>query len=150
MTQTSDLHAEHVALHTEAEALLAIVAAPAPDAAAAIEARRQFARSLRTHCLREDRDVYDWLLASGDAVATPIAWRCREDFGRIESRFDRYAAAWPRNRIETEWSGFAEATGEILGAVLDRMVQEERMLYPLVRQVQARRSARASAVEQRG
>jgi hypothetical protein len=138
-----ELCAEHRALEAHAAQLLAIVSAAVPDAAAVAAMRWRMAQALRDHCLREDRLVYDRLLSSGDAVATDIAWRYREEHGMLGPAFANYMAVWPVGRITAEWERFGAETRILMADLAERIAREEQMLYPHVERVVARQRAAA-------
>ncbi|AQR75175.1 hypothetical protein BXU08_17255 [Sphingomonas sp. LM7] len=130
--------AEHRALEAQAASLLAIVSAPVPDAAAVAALRWQLAQSLLDHCQREDWLIYDRLLSSGDAIATNIAWRYRQDHGLIGPAFANYIAAWPVGRINRDWVRFRTETEALLAGLAQRIEREEQVLYTHVERILAR------------
>ncbi|MDV3459170.1 hemerythrin domain-containing protein [Sphingomonas sp. HF-S4] len=137
------LCAEHRALEAQAALLLDIVAGEVPDAAAVAGMRWGMAQALVAHCSREDRQVYDVLLSSGDAVATGIAWRYRKDHGRLAPAFADYVVAWPVGRINREWVRFREETRKVLAGLAERIEREEHVLYSHAERVLAHRRAAA-------
>ena len=136
-----ELRAEHRVLEAQAAELLRVVAGQSPDSASVAGLRWRMARTLADHCEREDRHVYDWLLCSGDAVATVYALRCRQEHGVLVERFRTYILDWPVGRIAREWTEFGRATQEIVASIADRMAREEEQLYPHADRVMARRAA---------
>ena len=123
--------------------MLTIVSATVPDAAAVAVMRWQMAQALRDHCVREDRQIYDRLLSSGDAVATEIAWSYREEHGLLGPAFANYMATWPVGRIAGEWERFRAETRVLLADLAERIEREEQVLYPHVERVVARQRAAA-------
>jgi hypothetical protein len=137
----SELCEEHRALEAQAEQLLRIVSAPVPDAAAVAAMRWAMVQALLDHCAREDRLVYDRLLTSGDAIATQVAWRYRQEHGTLGPAFANYVAAWPVGRISREWAKFGVETREIVASLAERIAREEQALYPHAERILARRAA---------
>jgi hypothetical protein len=137
------LCAEHRALEVQAARLLEIVAGQVPDAAAVAGMRWQMAQALLDHCKREESEVYDRLLSSGDAIATNVAWRYRQEHGRLGPSFASYVAAWPVGRINREWARFRDETRTLMAALVDRIEREEGALYPHAERIAARRRAAA-------
>ncbi len=137
------LRAEHLVLRDHAAQLLAIVSADVPDAAAVAAMRWRMAQALRDHCEREDREIYDRLLSSGDAVATEIAWRCRQEHGTLGSIFATHMASWPVDRINREWPHFRADTRALMFDLADRIAHEEQILYPQAERIVARQRAAA-------
>jgi hypothetical protein len=136
-----ELCAEHRALEVQAAQLLAIVSGAVPDAAAVAVLRWGMAQALLDHCNRENWLVYDRLLASGDAIATNIAWRYRQEHGALGPAFANYIAAWPVGRISREWARFRDETEALMTGLAERIEDEERVLYVHVERVMARRAA---------
>jgi hypothetical protein len=99
------------------------------------------AQALLDHCNRENWLVYDRLLASGDAIATNIAWRYRQEHGALGPAFANYIAAWPVGRISREWARFRDETEALMTGLAERIEDEERVLYAHVERVMARRAA---------
>jgi hypothetical protein len=135
--------AEHRALEAQAAQLLEIVSAAVPDTAAVAAMRWQMGQALLDHCNREDREIYDRLLSSGDAIATNIAWRYRQEHGLIGPAFANYIAAWPVGRINREWERFRAETRILMADLAERIEREEQVLYIHVERVMARRRAAA-------
>lgn len=133
------LCAEHRALEAQAAQLLDIVSGDAPDAAAVAGMRWRMAQALLDHCSREDHHVYDALLSSGDAIATNVAWRYRQDHGLLGPSFASYIAAWPVGRINREWLNFRDETRKLLAGLADRIEREEQVLYAHAERILARR-----------
>ncbi len=137
------LCAEHRALEAQSAQLLTIVSAGVPDAAAVAVMRWQMAETLRDHCEREGRLIYDRLLSSGDAVATRLAWSYREAHGMLAPAFANYIAAWPVGRISREWERFGAETRILLADLAERIAQEEQVLFAHLERVVAQQQAAA-------
>ncbi len=141
MATISELHDEHRKLEALAAQMLSIVAAPVADAAAVAGLRWRMAQSLLDHCASEDRFVYDRLLASGDAAATALAWRYRQEFGALSAGFAHYIGDWPIDRINRNWIGFRADTEAMMAKLAARILCEESELYTHAERVEARRRA---------
>lgn len=137
----AELCEEHRRLEAEAAKMLAIVGAPVADAAAIAGLRWQMAQALLDHCAREDRSVYDRLLASGDAVATALAWRYRQEFGALGAAFAHYISDWPVDRINRNWIGFRADTELMMAKIAARIECEERELYAHAERIAGQRRA---------
>jgi hypothetical protein len=135
------LREEHRAIEAQAAHLLRIVSARVPDSAAVAAMRWRMAQALRDHCGREDRLVYDWLLACGDSAAVEAASHYRSDHGALASAFAAYIADWPVQRIAREWQRFGEETRTQLAGLRDRIAREEQILYGHVERLGALRAA---------
>lgn len=137
----SALCEEHRQLEALAARMLDIVAAPVADAAAVAGLRWKLAQALLEHCKGEDRAVYDRLLASGDAVATALAWEYRKEFGVLAAAFATHLADWPVDRINRNWIGFRADTEAMMARIAARIECEERELYLHAQRIADRRRA---------
>ncbi|MBB5710365.1 hemerythrin domain-containing protein [Sphingomonas xinjiangensis] len=136
-----ELCAEHRELEALAAELSRVVTAQLPDSASVAGLRWRVMRVLSDHCEREDRCVYDPLLYSGDAVATVLALRCRQEHGVLVEWFRTYVLDWPVDRINREWGDFGVATRAVLSCVAARGAMEEAQLYPHADRVMTRCAA---------
>lgn len=136
-----ELRNEHRQLEEKAAQLLQILENEVPDPASVAVIRWNMAQSLTDHCAREDRGIYDRLLASGDAAATAVAWSYRQVHGTLVPEFSRYIAEWPVDRIAREWKAFGDATRTLLGTLAQRIQSEEQVLYEHAARLMAHRHA---------
>lgn len=141
MTSILDLRIEHRELEEQAAALLRVVHNLVPDPAGVAMLRWRMAQLLSDHCVREDRVVYERLVASGDASAIAIAWRYRQEHGRLAPDFSRYVAAWPVERVAREWMAFRAVTEAVVMSLNSRILMEEQVLYAHVERVERLRAA---------
>lgn len=141
MKAISELCEEHRKLEALAGEMLRIVAAPAADAAAIATLRWRLAQNLLDHCAGEDRAIYDRLLASGDAAATALAWRYRQEFGTLGAAYAHYISDWPVDRINRNWIGFRADTETMMARLGDRIEAEEVELYAHAERLDLRRRA---------
>jgi iron-sulfur cluster repair protein YtfE (RIC family) len=141
MTSILDLRLEHRELEAQAATLLRVVQNFVPDTAAVTMLRWRMAQKLSDHCAREDRAVYEQLVASGDAAATAVAWRYRQEHGQLAQEFSRYVAAWPVDRVTSEWADFRAETEAVVMNLNSRIFLEEQVLYAHVERVAQRRAA---------
>lgn len=141
MVSISELCDEHRKLEVLAAKLMTIVAAPVADAAAVAGVRWQLAQALLDHCRHEDAAIYDRMLASGDRIATDLAWRFRNEFGALSAAYAGYISDWPVDRINRNWVGFQADTLALLAKLGRRIASEEGELYLHAERVAARRKA---------
>jgi hypothetical protein len=141
MVAISELCEEHRQLEAKAAQMLAIVSAPVADAAAVAGLRWRIAQALLDHCITEDHAIYNRLLASGDAVATALAWRYRQEFGALSAAFAHYISDWPVDRINRNWIGFRADTEAMMAKISTRIVCEEHELYLHAERIEMRRRA---------
>ena len=121
--------------------LLRVVYNHVPDAAAVAVLRWRMVRKLGDHCGREDHIVYEPLMASDDAAAQAIARCYREEHGRLLPDFSSYIAAWPVERVASEWESFRAETEAVVMRLHRRIFLEEQILYAHVERVAAKRRA---------
>ncbi|MBC9033192.1 hemerythrin domain-containing protein [Sphingomonas sp. JC676] len=141
MTSILDLRIEHRELEEQAATLLRVVQNLVPDPAAVAMLRWRMAQKLSDHCVREDRVVYEQLVASGDASATAVAWRYRQEHGQLAPDFSRYIGAWPVDRVASEWAAFRAETEAMVMHLNSRIFLEEQVLYAHVERLAQRRAA---------
>lgn len=141
MVPVSELCEEHRQLEQHARLLREIVAAPVPDAAAVAGMRWTMAQAMFDHLAREDAEIYRSILASGDAAATAVAWRYRQEHGKLGLAFGSYITDWPVSRINREWQAFRADTLAILDQLDVRIASEEATLYAHAERVRTRRAA---------
>ena len=132
---------EHRLLEQQASELLRVTGAMPPDPAAAAALRWQLAQALFEHCSREDRLIYDRLMASGDAPAIAASWHYRCEHGTMARDFAGYIAEWPVGRIRFEWPLFGAETERMMERLARRIEREEAVLYPHAERVIMRRAA---------
>jgi hypothetical protein len=137
----SELCEEHRQLEEYARLLREIVAGPVPDAAAVAGMRWQMAQTLFDHLSHEDQEIYRAILASGDASATAVAWRYRQEHGQLGIAFGQYITDWPVTRINREWEAFRADTLAILDRLEVRIGSEETTLYAHAERVRLQRAA---------
>ena len=141
MKAIPELCEEHRKLEAMAGQMLAIVAAPVADAAAVAGLRWRIAQRLLNHCAEEDRSIYNRLLVSGDALATALALRYRQEFGNLGSAYAHYISDWPVDRINRNWVGFRADTETMMACITARIQSEEQELYVHAERIAMRRRA---------
>jgi hemerythrin-like domain-containing protein len=136
-----ELCEEHRRLERRASALVQMVGAASSDPVAAAALRWRLAQALFEHCAREDRAIYDRLMASGDAPAIAASWHYRCEHGTMVRDFAGYIAEWPVGRIGREWPQFRADTETMMDRLARRIEREEAVLYPHAERVMMRRAA---------
>ena len=129
MIDRAILSKEHAELDMLAVQLLDEVAAAAPSAKVSA-LRWRLNHVLMVHLAKEDRLVYPELLASPATRA--LAQRFAEEMGGLAEAYLAYNAAWPIERVEAEWAAFGTATRGVMRALRQRILREERDLYPRI------------------
>ena len=111
----------------------AMVSRELPPPMADLEAvRHDLASSLIHHLRSEDQFVYPELLASDDPRVRATARQFVVEMGGLSDAFRAYTAKWDAEGIARDWSGFRADSIAILKQLSQRIVRENRDLYPLV------------------
>ncbi len=132
------LRAEHAALATLSQFLMAMVSAPEPPRPTELAAVRGMLRdTLVRHLKCEDWVLYPRLMTSGDAGAATLARAFEAEMGCIAADFAAYDDRWNTARAVTEWAAFRAETAAILGALGGRIDREDQELYPLAEALDA-------------
>lgn len=132
MLKRETLSEEHRELASLADAIVDLVAAPAPDFQTLGALRWRMSRVLLVHLAKEDKLLYPQLRHSDRPGAARLATRFAEEMGDLAQSFTEYVEDWPVQRAQTDWTGFATATRAILDRLRERIRREETELYPLL------------------
>ena len=129
MVDRETLSKEHAELDALAVRLLAEVEAeaPSPELSAL---RWRLNHVLMVHLAKEDKLLYPQLLRSPASRA--LAQRFSQEMGGLADAYLAYGAAWPIERVEAEWDAFGVATRSVMKALRQRILREERDLYPRI------------------
>lgn len=141
MMTREHLSSEHAELDALAVQLLGAVSSadgPAPGLSAI---RWRLSRILIAHLALEDRLLYPQLQTCGDPRTELIAKRFADEMGGLAAAYLDYANGWTAPRIEQDWAGFVADTRRIMRALRQRILREERDLYPLLETQQRRNVA---------
>ncbi len=142
MLTRQDLSAEHTELDQLAVQLLAAVASADGPAPGLSSIRWKLTRVLIAHLAKEDRLLYPRLQSCGDPRTEMLAKRFADEMGGLAEAYLAYANGWTIDSIAADWPGFARDTRKIAGALQQRIMREERDLYPMLdAQAQSRNAA---------
>lgn len=132
MISRACLSAEHAVLDELAAKLLSLTATgtgPTPELSAL---RWQMSRVLIMHLAKEDQHLYPQLRTKGGTRAAAVATRFADEMGGLSAAYLDYANSWTPDRMMRDWRGFAADTRNIVLALRQRIMREERDLYPLI------------------
>ena len=129
MLSREQLSKEHAELDALAVRLLETLDAERPPVGLSA-LRWRLNHLLMVHLAKEDKLLYPSLLAMPAARA--LAQRFADEMGGLASTYLAYNAAWPIERIEQDWAGFGAATRGVMKALRQRILREERDLYPRI------------------
>ena len=129
MLNREQLSKEHAELDALAVRLLeAVEAASPPTGLSAL--RWRLNHVLMVHLAKEDKLLYPSLMAMPTTKA--LAQRFSDEMGGLAEAYLAYNSAWPIERVEAEWAGFGVATRGVMKALRQRILREERDLYPRI------------------
>ena len=133
------LRAEHAALATLSQILMALVRAPAAPRPTELASVRGMLRdTLVRHLKCEDWILYPRLKTSGKPEVVALANEFVREMGHIAEDFSAYDAKWTAERIAADWPGFCRETEVILDVLGMRMERENCDLYPVAEQLATR------------
>lgn len=127
-----ELSKEHQALDQLASRLLELVSEPGSRATELASVRWRLHHLLMVHLAKEDRVLYPQLMTSGDPLIRSRATRFSRDMGGLATTYLDYAKKWTAERVFEDRAGFVAETRSVMLALRQRIVREERDLYPLL------------------
>ena len=132
MATIQHLREEHAELVRIVGRLSECVSRIAPPPAVELFAvRKQLNATLIGHLKAEDWILYPMLLASGDPATAATAREFMDEMGGLAAAFLAYADKWSATAIESDWAGYCSETKGIVEALTQRILRENRELYPL-------------------
>lgn len=100
------------------------------------QVRRKLSSVLIAHLKAEDWVLYPPLLNSSDAEISGTAQQFVDEMGGLAQAYSVFNEKWDALSIEADWAHYqAEAKG-IIDALTNRIVRENRDLYPLLEKLQ--------------
>jgi hypothetical protein len=134
MARTTALRAQHVAAEAMLADLFDCIEAYGGDSDAyplSLKLAR-LAGTLRTHFAMEDQILYPYMIASDHHQAAVMARVFRSEIGHIGAQFDHFIDRWlSSDAIAASFGQFSYEAGMLFGAIRERMVREDRDLFPL-------------------
>jgi len=132
MATVQHLREEHALLMRIVVRLSECIARPSPPPATELFAlRRELNATLIGHLKAEDWILYPMLLASDDANTAAIARQFIDEMGGLAAAFITYADKWSAGAIESDWGAYCRDSQVIIEDLTERIVRENRELYPL-------------------
>lgn len=133
MSDIAKLRSEHAALIEIARRLSAIIEQPQPpEPAVLFGVRGELNSVLIGHLKAEDWVLYPRLFASPDPAVEQTARAFSDEMGHLAGAYTAHTQKWTANTIAADWSGYCRETAVILDALGQRIIRENRELYPLL------------------
>lgn len=107
-----------------------------PSQVELFQVRRKLSSVLIAHLKAEDWVLYPPLLNSNDPHISGTAQQFVDEMGGLAQAYSVFNEKWDALGIEADWAHYrAEAKG-IIDALTNRIVRENRDLYPLLERLQ--------------
>lgn len=137
MSSLAQLRQEHADLVRIVGDLKAMVDRDAPPPSVELfNLRRKLSSVLIAHLKAEDWVLYPPLLTSNDSETAATAKRFVDEMGGLAQAYSVFSERWDALSIESDWNGYRKAAGGIVEALTNRIIRENRDLYPLLEKVQ--------------
>lgn len=101
------------------------------DAAALRSLLSNLAGKLNFHLAMEDKALYPRLLDRHDSQVSALATKFMDEMGGLGQAFTAYNSKWQASAIRSEPAQFTKETQQVFAALTQRIVRENRELYPL-------------------
>jgi hypothetical protein len=132
MATIEHLREEHAELVLIVGRLSECIALPAPPPTVELFAvRKALNATLIGHLKAEDWILYPMLLESTDVETAATARRFMDEMGGLAAAFLAYADKWSASAIDSDWAGYCAESKGIIDALTQRIIRENRDLYPL-------------------
>lgn len=133
MDITFQLRDDHAELEHLAGVFRTMIGRPLPpDGIELVELRQIFSRRILAHLYREDVLLYPQLRKSRVPYVSTLAEAFQHEMGGLLDAYKAWALRWPTERILADWPRFGKETGKLLDALVERIDNENRKLYPLL------------------
>ncbi len=132
MIERAELSAEHAELDMLAERLIKQVTQPGGPDVELASIRWRLNHVLMVHLAKEDRHLYPQLQNCGEARIQALAKRFADEMGNLAEVYLAYTREWTAQKIAGDQPGFSTATLSVMRALRQRILREERDLYPMI------------------
>ena len=134
LAQLRNEHAELVKIVGELRVL--IDRDTPPPSVELFNVRRKLSSVLIAHLKAEDWVLYPPLLTCDDLEIAATAKRFVDEMGGLAQAYSVFNERWDALSIESNWAGYREHASGIIEALTNRIIRENRDLYPLLEKVQ--------------
>ena len=130
LVQLRNDHAELIRIVGEWEVL--IEGDAPPPAVELFDVRRRLSSLIIAHLKAEDWVLYPPLLNSNDPEVARTARRFVDEMGGLAASYSIFMERWDALSIQADWTHYRKEARTISQALGNRIVRENRELYPLV------------------
>lgn len=132
MIERTALSAEHAELDLLAERLIRQVTQPGGPDSDLASIRWRLNHVLMVHLAKEDRHLYPQLQRCAEDRVRALATRFATEMGNLADVYLAYTNEWTAQKIAGDQRGFSTATLRVMRALRQRILREERDLYPMI------------------
>lgn len=137
MPSLAQLRQEHAELVTIVGELNALIGRDTPPPSVELfNVRRKLSSVLIAHLKAEDWVLYPPLLSCDDSVIAATAKQFVDEMGGLAQAYSVFNERWDALSIESNWAGYQREANGIIEALTNRIIRENRDLYPLLEKVQ--------------
>lgn len=137
MSSLAQLRAEHAELVRIVGELQVLIGRETPPPQVELfQVRRKLSSVLIAHLKAEDWVLYPPLLSSDDPVIADTAQHFVDEMGGLAQAYSVFNEKWDALSIEADWSHYQAEAKDIIDALTNRIIRENRDLYPLLERVQ--------------
>jgi hypothetical protein len=138
MTDVAKLREDHAELVRLVRKLGEYVAqSSAPPQLELFDLRRRLSSTLIAHLKSEDWVLYPRLLASSDPEIAATGRAFNAEMGGLAAAFVAYTDKWSAAAIDSDWAGYCADSRQIIDALTNRILRENRELLPLLDRLDA-------------
>lgn len=106
------------------------------NSAAISELLVNIASGIKFHLAAEDKVLYPTLARSGDSIAMEAGERYQQEMKGLSAAFGELVIRWRvPSRVAADPEGFRSHANTVFKALFERIMREERELYPIAEQV---------------
>lgn len=134
LAQLRQEHAELVRIVGELQAM--IDRDQPPPSVELFRVRRKLSSVLIAHLKAEDWVLYPPLLSCEDPGIAATAKQFVDEMGGLAQAYSEFNERWDAFSIESDWGGYRQDAAGIIDALTNRIIRENRELYPLLEKVQ--------------
>lgn len=137
MSSLAQLRQEHAELVKIVGELQALVDGDLPPPQVELfQVRRRLSSVLIAHLKAEDWVLYPPLLSSDDTAVATTAKQFVDEMGGLAHAYTAFSEKWDALSIEADWAHYRVEAKGIIDALTNRIVRENRDLYPLLDKIQ--------------